>query len=245
MARRGSPDVAFFLVDGLSILGSLTEVEDSIEAGIEEGAVLGDLWNAPAFTGMRMATLTQDGFYDDAVGAAHDALSSGPGTARVLCYGPAGTATGAYFQGWESAMEVKYSRILTVGALHKAHGEYKTAGAVESGKILRTYKAAGTTGASTGTPVDNGASASGAVGYLQYNATAGEANIRILESADNITYTAAFTFTKTASGHGAERLTTTGFIQRYTAVDVTTATATGSIGALNFFVGLYRGALTT
>lgn len=245
MARRGSPDVAFFLIGGQSVLGALTEVEDSIEAVVEEGAVLGDLWTAPAFTGLRMAGITQDGFYDDVAGGVHDALSSGPGTARVLCYGPAGTATGAYFQGWESAMEVKYTRILNVGALHKAHGEYRTNGAVESGKILRTYKVATATGASTGTPVDNAASASGAVGYLQYNATAGEANIRILDSADNITYAAAITFTKTASGAGAERITTTGFVQRYTAVDVTTASATGSIAALNFFVGLVRGALTT
>ena len=76
--------------------------------------------------------------------------------------------------------------------------------------------------------------------YLQYNATAGEANIRIQDSTDATTWETRFTFSKTASGFGAERLVTTGAMKRYVRVDVTTASATGAITALNGFVGIVR-----
>lgn len=241
MTKRGSGDIAFFLVGGYDVLGTMTKFDDNAEALTEEVTVLGNTWRQHAYVGVRNAEITQEGFYDDAAGSVHDMLSTGPGVSRVLCYGVAGTATGAAFVGYSGAMQVHYERQVELEKLTKAKASYRTNGPVDNGKIVRTYKAAGATGASTGTPLDNAASSTGGAGYLQYNATAGEANIRIMDSADNITYSALFTFTKTASGFGAERLTTTGAIQRYTAADVTTATATGSIGALNYFVGIARG----
>lgn len=241
MAKRGSADVGFFLVDGQDVLGTLTQVADTHSAGIQDVSVLGSAWRAQAFTGTREATITQEGFYDDAAGSVHDALSSGPGVSRVLAYCLEGTATGARFIGYKGAVEVKYDRQVALGSLHRAQAEYRANGPVDDGRTIRTYKAAGATGASTGTPVDNGVSSTGAAAYLEYNAAAGEANIRVLHSADNITYTTLFTFTKTAAGHGAERLYTSGAVERYLAVDVTTASATGNIGALNYFVGVARG----
>lgn len=247
MAKRSSTDVAFILVGGYDVLGTLTEIDFHAEALLERVDALGDSWQAQAFVGVRDAVLTQKGFYDDAAGSVHDALSTGPGVSRVLIAGFGGTATGAPFLGWQGAMQVNYDRIFSREALTKAEASYRTNGIVNEGKIVRTYKGAGATGASTGTPLDGAASSTGVAAYLAYNSTAGEANIRVLHSSDNITYAAAFTFTRTAKGTaavvaGAERLYTSGVIERYTAADVTTATATGSIADLNYFVGVVRGA---
>lgn len=247
MARRNSADVAFMLVGGYSILGAITEISDTIEAALERVDVLGDSWQAQQYAGVRTAEIVQDGFYDDDAGAVHDALGTATnvGQSRVLCYGFGGTATGAFFTGWEGANEVRYERILARGGLTKARASYMTNGTVDVGKTVRTYKVHSATGATTGTPLDNGVSSTGGAAYLQYNATAGEANIRLLHSSDNVTYATLLTFTKTASGFGAERLVTTAVIERYTAMDVTTASATGAITALNSFMGLARGALTS
>ena len=153
----------------------------------------------------------------------------------------AGTATGAEFTGWASGIEADFSILAERGALHKVRSSFLTAGPVDVGKLVRTWKVHSATGASTGTPVDFGASSTGGAGYLQYYASAGEANIRMLHSSDNITYATLFTFAKTAAGRGAERQTTTGVIERYVALDVTTATATGAITALYTMAGLSRG----
>lgn len=238
MAKRAAADVAFFLIDGLDAVGTLTNFEETAEAITEETHTLGDLWGEHTFVGVRKAQMTQEGFYDDAAGSVHDILSSGPGQSRLMSYGVEGTATGARFQSWLGAMQVNYQRQVTRDQLTKAKATYRTNGLLENGRILFSYGAVGTTGRKNS--VDNAVSSTGGAGVLQYNATAGEANIRILHSSNDIAYADLFVFTKVASGHGSERLTTTGFIKRYTAADFTTASATGSIGALNAFVGLIR-----
>ena len=252
MSIRNSADISFFLIGGFSVVGTLTTITDGgVEAEVRPTTVFGTSWETHQYVGLRGSELTQEGFFDDAAGSVHDALgggtsSTGVGSSRVLCYGVAGTATGAQFIGWEGAREITYERNFSLGEFHKAKATYRSDGAVEpGGRIVRMYAVHTATGATTGSPLDNTVSSTGGSAYLQYNATAGEANIRMLHSSDNITYATLFTFTKTASGFGAERLTTTGVIERYTALDVTTASATGSIAALNTFMGLQRGALTT
>ena len=236
MTKYGSPDVAFFLVDGLSLVGTLTEFSDQHEAVIEETTPLGTGWEEQTFAGVRKGEISQDGYYDDAAMSAHDALSSGPGTARILAYGLEGTATGKRFTAYQGAMQVNYERLSKRDELTKAKAQYKSSGQVEQGRVLFSYGAVGSTGRKNA--YDGAASSTGAAGYLSYNATAGEANVRIMHSSDNITYAALFVFAKIASGHGAERVVTTGVIERYVAADFTTATATGSIGALNAMVGI-------
>ena len=259
MAVRGAADVAFFQVGGYDLLGSVTNFTDKAEAVLEESHTLGDAWKEQFYVNMRSAEITQEGFYDDDISGSHYALSTQVGSGRVLVYGLAGTATGADVVGYANAIEVNYERIAARGALTKAKATYKSHGPVETAKLLRTYKISGATGASTGTPVDNAAStpaytsmgvSGGGAGYFSYQSTAGEGNFRILDSADNITYAAVITFTKTTSGgtatapvRGAERIVTTGAIQRYAAVDYTTATATGGAG-ISYLVALVRGLST-
>lgn len=241
MAVRSSKDVAFLLIGGLDVLGAQTELSDDRMALIERTDTLGDLWEEYSFVGVRRAELTQTGFFDDAARGNNVALTTGPGVSRVLAWAIAGTATGAEFEGWAGAVEVNFEVIAQRGGLTKANARYVGNGPVELGRTVRAYGSVAATGATTGTPLDNGASSTGVAGYLAYNAAAGEANIRLLDSPDNITYATLLTFAKAASGAGAERLTTTGAAQRYIAADVTTASATGSIAQLNYFMGIVRG----
>lgn len=240
MAYRGSPDVAFFLINGYDVLGTRTQLDDSLEAILEETHGLGDTFVEKQFTGVRRAEITQQGFFDDAAGSVHDILSTGPGVSRILAYGIGGTATGAPFIGYEGAMQVNYERLLVRGELEKANARYLGNGTVEMGKVVRTYKAFTAVGVQS-QELDLGASQAAGVGmsaYLVYNASAGEANVRVQEAPDATSWSTLFTFTKTASGFGAERLTTTGAVQRYVRVQVTTASATGDITAMNAFIGV-------
>lgn len=238
MSKYGSDQVSFFLVAGLDVVGTLTDFEDRREAKLERSDTLGDSWEEQAFVGVREGEISQNGFYDDAAGSVHDVLSSGPGATNILSYCLEGTATGKNFVGWAAGVQVNYQRQAQRDALTKAKATYRGAGAIEQGKVLFPYKAVASTGRKN--TVDNLVSSTGGAGYLQYNASAGECNVRVLHSSDDLTFATLLTFTRTASGHSAERITTTGSIKRYTAADFTTATATGSIGALNAFVGLVR-----
>lgn len=239
MTKYSAADVSWFLIAGQDVVGTLTEFDDRREARTEETHTLGDAWAEHSFVGLREGEITQTGFYDDAAGSIHDALSTGPGATNILSYCLEGTATGRNFVGWAGGVQVNYHRIAERDALTKAKATYHNVGPIEEGKTLFPYKAVGTTGRKNS--VDNGASSTnGGAGYLQYNATAGECNIRIQHSSDDLSYSDLITFTKTASGHGAERITVAGTIERYTAVDFTTASATGNIAVLNTFVGLVR-----
>lgn len=251
MAKRNPADVTLFMVGGRQIVGDLTGFEDKVEAMTEQTETLGDSWTEQSYTGLRTAELTIDGFFDDRVGGVHDALNTSADTAPPLVYALGGSTFNADFVGWGGAIRQQYERLFSIGTLHKVRANFKTAAAVDYGKQLWHYHVASTTGSTTGGPHDNGVSTTGAAGYLQYNATDGQANIRVLHSSDNITYATLLTFTRTSSGvatgtFGAERVVTSGVVERYTAISITTATASGggTTAALNFFVGLARN-LTT
>src|SRR3990167_7686867 len=100
MAKYGSADLSFFLVDGLDVLGTLTTFDDRREAKTERVDVLGEACERHGYVGVRAGEISQEGFYDDAAGNVHDALSSGPGISRLLTYSLEGTATGKNFIGW-------------------------------------------------------------------------------------------------------------------------------------------------
>lgn len=231
MANYGSDQVAFFLVGGRNLVGSITKFSDKQLAVIKPKTVLGDAWHAEAFVGVRGVEISQEGFYDDVAGGQHEAMSTGPGINRVLCWTVEGSATGAEFAGIEGALQVDYERMVDLEELHKAKATYKGFGQREQGVTIRTYSPVTSTAATTGGAVDNGASnTSGGAGYLQLTSFAGATQItpRLLDSPDNITYSALVTFTSaTAGGYPtAERKAIAGAIQRYVAYD--TSGASGS-----------------
>lgn len=241
--RRGSDKVAFFLLGGRDLLGTLTEFEDTHEGIIERTDTLGDTFEEYSPVGIRRAEITQSGFFDDHATLGHGPITTGPGQSRQLIYGIGGTATGAEFIGYSGAMEVNFGLQAERGALHKARASYKSDGPFAQGKVVATYKAPGATGKSA--LLDLAASSTGLSAWFAWNATVGETNVRLQHSASNgaTAGVTLFTFTKTdaTNSFGAERQTTTGVVQRYVWFDVTTATATGSIAAFNYFGGVGQG----
>jgi len=219
MVARGAADVAFLLVDGYDILGTVTELNDKQFALTEETHALGDAWVENSFVGIRRAEITQQGFYDDAVGSVHAALSTGPGnSSRVLCYGPEGTATGANVKGM-TAVQVDYAVEPGRAVLHKANAMYHSNGRFDQGKLLYTHKASAGTSAENGNSVQRQDASGGAItacstnggaAYMQLSAfTSGVlatgVRARIQHSSDNITFADLVTFTIATAAPFAQR----------------------------------------
>ena len=242
MAYRGPEDVKLFMVDGFDLLSSLTEFTDKW-AGVFENtkAPFGEAWDTHAWVGVRQAEITQQGYYDDGVGSAHEALSTGPGVSRILCYGVEGTATGANFVGYRGALQIDYERGPRRAELHKANAAYKGSGRVEQGKVLRFHNVATASGASTGTPFDAGASSTGYAAYLQVSRldNASTLTVTVRHSSDNVTYANLVAFTANTSGTvpDAEVKQATAVVERYRAVKTDFSSA-GVNASAKFFVGL-------
>ena len=239
MSNFGSDQVAFFLIGGRQLVGALTKFSDKQMAILEDKTTLGTSWKAAAYVGVRGVEISQEGFYDDVADGQHAAMSTGPGISRVLCYTVEGSATGAEFVGLTGAIQVDYERQVAIEELHKAKAMYRGVGAREQGVTIRTYSPVTSTAATTGGAVDNGASnTSGGAGYVQLTSFAGATQItpRLLDSPDNITYSALVTFASTTAGAApsAERKAIAGAIQRYVAYD-----ASGASGSLAW-AGLVR-----
>lgn len=244
MTIRGTVDVPFFLIGGYDLRGTLTDINMDWSAITEETHTLGDSWIENSYVGVRQANIQQSGFYDDDAGSAHEALSTGPGISRVLCFGLEGTATGAHFIGFNGAMEVNYRRIANRGVLHKAEAVYRGNGQVDEGRIIRTLKVATASGTSSGTPVDNGASSTGfAVGYLQSQRVDAIGNVvaKLQHSSDNVTFADLLTFAAVTSAapSGQRVVSAATAAERYVIGDWVFATA--AVGASwTFFLGLAR-----
>ena len=139
--------------------------------------------------------------------------SSTNGASRVVCYNFETNTIGKNFVGFAGALQVKYSRVVKVGELHKFNAEYTGSGAMENGKVLHQLKnETSSSGDTQSSSVDNGASsADGGAGYLQlYSLTLGGYDnlyIYIRDSADDITFADNGGFAANVSSPSAVRIT--------------------------------------
>tara|TARA_R110000824_G_scaffold38438_2_gene117410 strand:- start:3002 stop:3721 length:720 start_codon:yes stop_codon:yes gene_type:complete len=239
MAKYGSNDVAFFLVDGFNLAGVSTTLSDSTEAQKEETNALGDAWGESLATGVRQAELAADGFYDDASDSVNAALSGNEATSRVVCYGFEGNTIHKGMVGLEGAFGGTYTRGATRNELTKASATWTVTGQKDTGLIFHTLSAETASGTDT---VDNNAASTsaGAVGYLQVTTSSGTsptADIKIEDSSDNISYSDLLTFTQ-ATGRTAQRATVSGTVNQYVRVSWTLG---GTTPSFTFIVGLARG----
>lgn len=244
MAKYGSNQVAFLLAGGYDLLGFTTQLEDTIEALTEDKTVLGEDWVEMAATGLKRASLTQQGFYDDEAGASNAALASGTGVQRVLCYGVEGNTIGKKFTGYAGALQADYARIITVGELHKANASYQGSGVVEEGLIVHAHGAETADGDTEDDAVDNGASsANGGAGYLQVSALDldgyDDIAVSILHSADDETYAELLAFTDVTAAPAAERVEVSGTVNRYIASEWAFE-GTGTSPSATFMAGFVR-----
>ena len=141
MAQYSSADVGFVLIDGYSVLGTVTTLQDSVEAIVQESTTFGVEWSSFVNVDLRKGALSQSGFFDDAVGSIHEALSgtalASVGDSRVFMYGLEGNTVGQHFIGYGGAIEAKYERGLALEKLHMASAVYNPSGPVEVGQILK------------------------------------------------------------------------------------------------------------
>ena len=136
MATFGSGAVGFLMVDGYNVLGVTTTLSDTKEAILEETHALGDTAVRREAVGVSTASLTQEGFYDDATDSINDALAEQQGTSRIVVYNFEGNFVGADFVGWTGAVQSNYQRQGTRAELHKANASYMVNGQVDDGVIL-------------------------------------------------------------------------------------------------------------
>jgi len=238
MAKYGSANVAFFAVDGYDLKGVSTTLADVTTAATEETHGLGDSWVEHMPAGLRSATLSAEGFYDDATDASNAALVGKETTERVVCYGYEGNTNGQQMIGHVGAYGGTYTRTAARGELTKANAEWTITGQKDDAVILHALGAETATGSATA--VDQAAStAAGGAGYLQITASSGTSptvDVKIRDSADNSTFADLITFTQ-ATGRTAERKTVAGTINRYVQA---TWTHGGTSPSFTMLVGLAR-----
>lgn len=155
MAQYSSKDVGFVLIDGYSVLGTLTTLQDNVEAILQETTVLGAGWATYASVAVKKGSLSQGGFFDDAAGSINAALMGNEGVSRVFVYTLETNIIGARFIGFGGAMLSKYERGVALQKLHVATAAYSPSGAVEQGQILHALGAEAGAGNTNATSVDN------------------------------------------------------------------------------------------
>lgn len=156
MSNYSSKDVGFILVDGFSLLGSVTSIQDSVEAILQEITALGDAWARFASTGIRKGALSQSGFYDDAAGQVNQALvDTEVGATRVFCYNLNDNVIGQSFVGFAGAIEAKYERGIAMEKFHTANATYSPSGNIENGVILHALVAETAAGDTKASSVDH------------------------------------------------------------------------------------------
>lgn len=245
MGKYGSDKVGFFLIGGYDALGVQTGFTEKVSAATEDGLTLGVAWAVNLYTGLRMAELSQEGFYDDGVNSFHEQLSGGIGLSRVACYTVEGNTSGKNFIGLAGALQADYERQLSLGALHKAKASYKVTGKYEQGKIVRPLASASASGNTTGNAIDLGASSpNGGAGYLQVTdlstAAVAAMTVTLRHSADNVTFTDWASFTNVSTAPSAERISSTAALQRYVAAKWEGSSGAGGSTNFRFLVGIAK-----
>lgn len=244
MAKYGSPSAKLLLVGGYDLIGDTTELTDIVKEGLlEESHSLGDSWREQTATGIRTAAFGQNGFFNDAVGAIHDAMfaAAAQTTARVGVIGIEGNDYGKRFMGFEGTFSGQFNRVAQRGALLKANVQYSVSGKLDEGIILQILEQKTTTDWDTdANSQDNGASsAAGGAGYLEVTEqAAGVTGFvgKIRHSADDLTYADLITFANVTAEPAAERKEVAGTVQRHL---LFSGDITGT-GTITVFAGFAR-----
>lgn len=241
MAKYGSNSVAFFLIAGYDVTGVSTSLSDVTTANLEETTGLGDAWQEHTSTGIRVAELTAEGFYNDGTASIDAALSGSQQTSKVVSYTYEGGAEFTKMISHEGVFAGTYTRTPTRGELTKANGTYTVTGTKDDSLLmlpLASYTATGSGSANLWPDAET--SSAGAAGVLQVTTVTGTSptlDVKLRDSADNITYADLITFTQ-ATGRTAERKTVSGTVNKYVQV---TYTIGGTAPNFTAVVGFARG----
>jgi len=209
MAVVDSSNVAFLIVDGYDLLGTATMLTDEgLERETVEKLYLGKNLRQKKLTGVsKVGQITQEGSFDDAVGASHEVLSAG-GQSRVLSYALAGNTIGEHFVG-AIVDQVAYKPTPVPGDFTEANAVYNIS-EHESGLLLTTLAEVTAAFDTESTPVDNGAASNGGgIAYLQVTdidlGGYDDLTVKVRHSSDGVTFFDLETFT-VVTARGGERL---------------------------------------
>jgi hypothetical protein len=189
--------------------------------------------------GLRNATASLSGFYDGAVDAVDEELNAALGatTDRVVTVSTVGFVIGniVYIAG---KIETSYSVSSPVDGVVSITADLLANGGFERGHSFHNLTAETVTG--TGASVDNGAATSnGGVANLHVTAVSGTTpslTAKVRHSTDDAVFTDLITFTA-ATARTAERLSSTGTVNRYVRAEWTIS---GTSPSFTFMIGFAR-----
>lgn len=140
MSLLASSQFGVFLVDGYNLLSAkIKDFSDEVEVILEPSDGLGDTWRETKPTGMRQASITQNGaFFDTTTAGIHDAMKAAPSTVRLVAWAFAGNVIGAIFNACQGACTTKYAVLSATAKLTKANVTYQVSGALDEGVILQS-----------------------------------------------------------------------------------------------------------
>ena len=243
MTLRASADVGFVLLAGYDVMGLITDLDEKTEAVLEQSDGLGAASDEYSAVGMVKYDLSLDGFYDDTLILAIEALSD----KQVLMYAILGNVIGREFVGL-NAVRSTITREASRDSLTKAQMAFKSDEGPERGQVSAPHATVTAQGPLEGTSDDWGAgnapSTNGGVGYVEVDALTLDGGtalqVIIKDSNDNSTFVDLITFTAITSAPAAQRKTVAGNVERYTLTEHEFTGGSGGNRTAKFAAGFVR-----
>jgi len=248
MAKYSGAQVGFFLVGGRDLASVTADFAEEREALTEETTPIGPTgaWAQHQATGSFKASLTQNGWYDDAALSSNEAFVEKQNTIQVIAFAPEGNTVGKRLVQFLGAFVAKLTRAFSKDGLHKCNVAYTVTGQVDEGRIIHDLKAETTAGHTNATSVSEAAlTSNGGAALLQVTTiTLGgytNAIVTVRHSADNSTFAdlVAMTAITAANTPGGERKTCAGTVNRYISC-AWAWTGAGSGQSVTFALGFAR-----
>ncbi len=151
MTLRGSADVGFILLAGYDVMGLITSLDEVNEAILEQSDGLGDASDEWSSVGIAKFDLSFDGFYDDMILRAIEAIAG----EMVLFYSLVSNTIGDRCVG-VNAIRSTITRGPSRDALTKAQIAFKSDEGPDVGQISAAHAAVTTVGPTEGTSDDWG-----------------------------------------------------------------------------------------
>lgn len=165
--------------------------------------------------GLKDGTFSVEGYYDATAGAVDDVLATAIGTETIWTTVFAADAIGARGYG-AATITTSVETGAEIGGAVTVSAEGQADGGLDSIIVLHALGAETASGNST--QVDNGAgTTNGLVAYLQVTATSGTPTFvgKVQHSTDGSTWADLATFSSVTTANVAERVATTGTVNRY------------------------------
>jgi hypothetical protein len=245
MSKYSSKDVGFHLLGGYSLLGSDSKYDDTVELRLNETDVLGQADEVYWSSGAKKTDVVQEGWYDDAVGANHNAFNDLPVLALPMSIAPHGNVNAAAVDMYQSVQRVGWTVQVATSEVTKAQARYGIWYGKRRGNIVHALGSETTAGNTDTLDVQLPAAATNGGAFLVHVTSvvggSGSVTIGLRDGGGTgVTYTpkvdtAAIAFASIPSASGIW-VPFTGTLGPYVSVSWTYATLTGVTFAASVYV---------